>query len=237
MAFYTDGYSGDIFSADDTTFNVNWPTFNGGTHGSFAPRGPAKERSLLRFNLAAIPAGSTCVSAKLYLYHKDAPEGAPNPCTGNIYSVASANGDWVAGTKSIALADEDECCWNAKAADGSAGVKTAWAGAVGCGTVGTDTEADAIGSYSVDPGDAIGTEYEIELDTDRVAEWFGGSDDNYGIIIYPTNNSEIHLAQSDYVTTAYRPKLVVEYTEVGGTPPSLLMLSALGGNLLKEVNL
>lgn len=216
MPIYTDGPGGDINSADDTTFRSAWATFNGGGHGSFSPRGGVapREHCLLRFNLSAIPVGSTCNSAILYLYHNKAPEGAPNPCTASLHRVSDANSDWVAGTKNVALAGAGECCWNAKAADGAGGVTSAWAGSVGCGTSGTDFEVASIGSYSVDPGDALGTEYQISLDTTEVESWFGVI--NNGIIIYPTNNSEIHFGQSSDIN--YEPKLVVDYSNapVGG---------------------
>jgi len=216
MPIYTDGYGGDIYSADDTTIKI-WVdgTRNGGGHGNFAPRGPEtsdRERSLLRFNLSAIAARSTCNSATLYLYHNFDPESAPDPCTGNVYYVSDANGDWVAGDKNIAAADAGECCWNCKASDGAGGCNESWAGSAGCKTPGTDYDATAIGSYSANPKAAKGTETAISLDTTVVEGWFGTT--NNGIILIGSNNSEIHWAQSDEATTSRRPKLVVDYTEV-----------------------
>ena len=209
---FTDGYGGDVDSADDTTFRV-WTdgSYNGGAHASFAPRGGV-ERCLLRFDLSSIPASATCISATLSFFHDQGAEAAPNPATGTINSVSLANSDWVAGNKDIAAASLGETCWNAKASDGAGGVSAAWAGSVGCGTSGVDFEATAMGSYSVDPGAAIGVETAITLDATRVHGWFGASNTNYGIIIFATNTSEIHWGQSDNVTPAYRPKLVVEYT-------------------------
>jgi hypothetical protein len=212
---YTDGPGGNIQSGDDTTIKY-WGdgNQNGGGHGSFAPG--LNENSLLRFNLSAIPASANCVNAQLYLYHDSNAEGAPNPATGNVYSLTQTNGDWVAGTKNISgVANVGETTWNRKAyqvAD--------WAShTAGAESAGSDYETPAIGSYSANPQAAIGTQTVIDLACTRVKGWFGSPNTNYGIIIIGNNNSEIHWGQGQENNTvaAYRPKLVVTYS-TGGTP-------------------
>lgn len=205
---FTDGYNGDVFTAFDMQMSSSWPNNNGGGHANF--QFETGQRGCLKFNLSSIPSGATCTSAKLYVYHSYATGDGPS-ITVNIYSIAAANADWVAGTKNIALAAAGESCWNARHADGSGGVTTAWAGSAGCNTAGTDYESTAIGSFAFNGADAIGTEYAIDLTPARVQGWFGAVNTNYGVIWIPSANSG-HVAQSSNATTAYRPKLVVTYT-------------------------
>lgn len=204
---FTDGYGGDVFTALDMQMSSSWATYNGGAHVNF--QFETGQRGCIRFNLSSIPATATCISAKLYLYHSYATGDGP-AITVNIYSIAAANSDWTAGTKNIALAAAGESCWNARHADGSGGVTTAWAGSAGCNTAGTDYESTAIGTFAFNGADAIGTEYAIDLTPARVQGWFGAVNTNHGIIWIPSANSG-HVAQSSNTTTAYRPKLVVVY--------------------------
>lgn len=211
--FYTDGYGGNIQSYNDNLLNSSAPTFNLGAHNNFE-YSPG-QNCLLRFNISAIPSGMPCVGATLYLYKSyNLGDGGGTPVC-NVYSIAEANKDWQAGISDLDLAEEDESCWNALAADGAGGIKTAWAGGSnGCGVSGTDYEATPIGTITIDDPelDGLGTEYAIELDTDRIASWFGTTNTNYGIIIKTTGGGD-HWGQSDQETATLRPKLVVEYIE------------------------
>lgn len=209
---FTDGYGGDVWTAKDAQMSSVWPTFNGGGHANF--QFALNQRCLIEFDASSIPSGSLCLSARLYLYHSYAPEGG-GTVTINVYSIASGNAAWQAGTKDIELAGAGENCWNALAADGAGGVTTPWAGSEGLGTSGTDYEATPIGTFQFDGGSAIGTEYVCDLDIDRVRGWFGVSNTNYGLIMWPSGNSG-HVAQSGNSTTAYRPKLVIVYSDAAG---------------------
>lgn len=217
MTTYIDGYGGDTNSAFDLLMSDGWATHNGGAHASLnldRPRSPnttGRQKAFLRFLLSAIPEGSTCNSAILHLFH-DYNAEAGYPFTGTAYAITEANGDWVEGTKDIALAGSGEPCWNAKEADGSGGVTTAWAGSAGCSTSGTDFVATAVGEVAMNPADAIGTEYQMSLDTDLVETWFGSNDDNFGIVMWAVGNGQIHLGSAESATTGYRPYLVVDYT-------------------------
>lgn len=195
-----------------------WATRNGGQHQSLNPDRPrdpnptGRQKVLFKFNLSAIPAGAVCNSAVLHLFHNYNAEGG-YPFTGTAYAITEANGSWIEGDGNIDIAAAGEPCWNALEADGSEGVMTAWAGSAGLSTSGVDFEATAVGEVSMAPADAIGTEYEMSLDTDLIESWFGSNDANYGIVMWAVGNGQIHVGSSENVTTGYRPYLEVEYTE------------------------
>lgn len=212
---FVDGYGGDIFTAKDTQMSAAWPTRNGGAHANI--QFETNQRTLMEFDLSAIPARATLLSATLYLYHSYYPE-AGNPVTITLYSISAANAAWVAGTKDIEPAAAGESCWNALASNGSGGVRTAWAGSPGLSTRGIDYESDSIGFFTFNPSSPLGTEYAIPLDTERVQGWLGQSNTNYGIVFFSSANSG-HVAQSGHSTTGFRPKLVVRYLADSKTIP------------------
>ena len=208
VSIFTDGFGGDVFTAKDTQMSAAWPAKNGGAHKN--SQFETHQRILMEFDLSSIPADATLLDATLYLYHSYQPEGG-KPVTVSIYSITAANATWTAGTKNIDPASKGESCWNALASDGAGGVRTAWAGSAGLSTKGIDYEPNRIGSFTFDPNSALGTEYAISLDPERVQGWFGASNTNYGIIFFTSANSG-HVAQSSHSKTGYRPKLVVHYS-------------------------
>ena len=190
-----------------------WPTRNGGQHANFQLEGlPGTiQHALLQFNLSSLPQSYTCVNAKLYLY-LSTHDGYSGLNTGKVYSIAAANWPWIEGVGNIDIARDGEPCWNAREADGNEGVKTPWAGSAGCSTPGVDYESNPIGTWSFDVTAPIGTEIIINLDTNRVQEWFGSPNTNYGIVLIPDDDIPIaHVGSAENPTPAYRPKLVVEY--------------------------
>lgn len=205
---YTDGTDGDVFTAKDLQISSVWSTLNGGGHNNF--QFELKQRSLLEFDLSALPSNTTCEQATLYLYHSYDPEHG-RPVTITIYSIAAGNEAWLAGDNDIDLADEGEACWDALAADGKGGVLTPWAGSAGLSTQGVDYEPEPLGSFTFDPASPKGTEYAVALNAERVCGWTGENNTNHGIIMVTSANSG-HVAQSDHFTESYRPKLVVQYT-------------------------
>lgn len=215
MTIYTDGYGGDTFTAKDARVNSAQGTYN---YGAATTCDPASSDSkiLLFFDLSAIPAGSVCNSATLYLYNA-ATKTSDRTLT--IYSILSGNSGWVEGTRSGAQALSTECCWNAKAADGSGGVTTSWAGSAGLSTSGTDYNATSIGSMTYPASAATGTEMTASLTTSVVDDWFGSNDNNFGIVAWTASGSAFPACySSDYTTdTSKRPKLVIDYTASGGT--------------------
>ena len=209
---FIDGPGGNVDTATDTLMSSSWPTHNGGTHANFQLEGPpgATQNALLRFNLSAIPGNYICVSAKLYLYRSYNPEGNEIH-TGNVYSVSGANSSWIEGVGDIDLALRGEPCWDALEANGAGGVQTSWAGSPGCSTRGVDYETNSLGTWSFSTGSPIGTEIEIDLDTNRIQGWFGSNNTNFGIILISNNNHGVHVGSAENGTSGYRPKLVVEY--------------------------
>jgi filamentous hemagglutinin len=209
----TDGYGGDQDTAIDVLINKLNPDWCGDPHNSFEIIGGTQvQKGLIRWILEDIPAGSTCVSATATFTKNDAPNGSYTP-TVTFYAVSAANGDWTSGGATITdPAGAGEPTWNGKAADGSGGVTTAWAGSAGLETSGTDYTATAVGSVVAGSGDAAGTQYEVELDTDTVAGWFGEST-NPGLVFWSGSYPGGHWAQNSDPTTSYRPVLVVEYQE------------------------
>lgn len=207
---FIDGYGGDVSTYIDTVLNgasSGGKLLNLGVHPNYEISNT--QNMIVRFDLSSLT-GKTCTSAKLYLY-KSYPQGeGGGTITANVYMMASANEDWIEGVQSLDTAAEDEPCWNAKAADGAGGIKTAWAGgANGCGVSGTDHDATALGSLEWTPiDDAIGTEYEIDLDAEEIEGKFGGY---INLVIKNSTAGGDHVGLSDNSTAAYRPKLVVEY--------------------------
>jgi hypothetical protein len=206
---FTDGYGGDVTTAKDTYIKSTAATTN---YGASATLDINTGKALLEFDLSSIDSGATCDSATFYMYK--ATSGGNNQDTVTIYSIASGNAGWPEGTKTPGTGVAGDCCWNYK--EQTPGSETAWAGSAGLSTSGTDYEASSIGSWIQNSGDAAGTEYSAALTTSRVEDWFGGTNTNYGIVLWTTVNLAAN-ASSDSATTGYRPKLVVVYTEGGTT--------------------
>lgn len=200
---FIDGYGGDVDTGIDVNLHSAAHTLNSGQHNAI--QFGSYNYGLIRFNISAIPAGATVTDAKLYL---GLYEGGGNA---DIYAVLPANDGWIEGTGDFDLALEDEPCWDAKQADGSGGIKTAWAGGSnGVGVPGTDITSAPIGILTAN-GQGVGI-YAVDLDVDIVQDWIGEDNSNYGILIKPTVTSPFHIALAEYGTAEYRPKLVVEYT-------------------------
>jgi len=209
---FIDGPGGDVNTAKDVLMSSGWPTHNGGVHANFQLEGPpgAIQHALLRFDLSSLPSSYICTSAKLYLYRSYDSEGGEIH-TGNVFNIASANASWIEGVGDIDLALRGEPCWNVLEADGNGGVQRTWAGSTGCSTSGVDYEASSIGTWSFSTNTPKGTEIVIELDTNRVQGWFGGTNTNYGVILVSNNNHGVHVGSAENGTNDYRPKLVVTY--------------------------
>jgi hypothetical protein len=180
--------------------------FNYGTTVHFRLTGPG--RGLVEFDCSSVPATAICTGATLYMYKRAS--AGPEAFTVTAYSVLGANDGWVEGTIDANLAGAGEPCWNAKAADGAGGVTTAWAGSAGMSTAGTDYNAASIGSFAGDVSDAEGTEYSTALTAATAQSWFGAANANYGILLIPSTG--LYLCSSDFATSGYRPKLVIDYT-------------------------
>jgi len=207
---FTDGYGGDVTTYADTCILSPLPESNNGARPDLWSQ--ASRHVLLRFILSSIDSGATCDSATLYVTYKQ-----PDEATYNVYQIATANGDWIEGTKNAAQAGAGEPCWEAKEADGSGGVTTAWAGSEGLSTSGTDYDASSLGSYETAEADGSLYEYSTTLTASVVEGWFGDATNN-GLLVRTTDTTwtDPYIYSSDEETTGYRPKLVVVYTAAGG---------------------
>jgi hypothetical protein len=198
---YIDGYGGDVFTAEDNMLLQDPAEINLATHDVYDVS-PTR-RFIQRFNLSAIPAGSTVISARVYYYKTNAVPNGVVTCS--IYSISKANGDWPEGTKYNRPAQAGDSSWNFKDASG-----IPWAGSPGLSTSGVDYEPAPIGTLIIPARAQVGDEFVAELDPRRVEGWLGSPNTNYGILL-------IANAKADYIGAAenpvpeYRPKLVVQY--------------------------
>jgi len=208
----TDGYGGDVQTYKDVFINQDKPTFNYGIHTELAlvPFAPYVIKSLIEFDLSGIAATSTCDDATVYFYTSTQYNNAN--ATATIYSVASGNDNWFEGAKNGAAAGVNESTWNNR----DEGNAIAWAGSAGLGTSGTDYEAVALGTFAFVQNEVVGTEKSAALTAARIEEWFGGTNNNYGLLMVVDGSNQKRVASSDHATTGYRPKLVVNWTAAGG---------------------
>jgi hypothetical protein len=177
------------------------PTINFGGHNVYDVS--TARKYIQRFNLSAIPANATLLSAKVTYYKTSA---VPNKqILVTIYSVSQANGDWHEGTQYGGTARPGDSSWNLKDAAG-----TPWAGSAGLSTSGVDYEPAAIGSFVIPASAQVGAVFVCDLNLTRVAGWLGATNTNYGILMVASGAAE-YIGSSENATPGYRPKLVVEY--------------------------
>ena len=146
----------------------------------------ANEKWLFRFILSSIDSSNIATAASL-IVTKASPKDSTRTTTYNLYEIATANGDWIEGTKDGATAGSGEPCWDAKAADGAGGVTTAWAGSAGMSTAGTDYVNTSLASANMLRHDEIYTQYTYTLNASGLAvitSWFGDAT-NSGLCFSP----------------------------------------------------
>ena len=188
-------------------------TFNGGACPNNLYSGFS---CLFRFDLSSIPASATIDSAYIRLVKVDAPSSSYNSPQ-VFYKIADANGDWIEGTKNNTLAGAGEPCYNAKCADGSGGVTTAWAGGAGCKAAGTDYVNTVLASGNTNRADDQYTAYQIDFNADGLAvleSWFGEATNN-GLLLKEYVYSSV-WGLKEHATADYRPLLSVTYTAASG---------------------
>lgn len=171
----------------------------------------ASRRPLIEIDCSSIPGDATCDDATLYLYAVGPPSDSE---TLTIHSIASGNAAWQAGSQDGTTGGTGDCCWDYLDQDAS---PTSWAGSAGLSTSGTDYESTAIGTIAVVGDEVQGDEWSTTLTASRVEGWFGSSNTNYGIRIQGSTNRYVYICASEFTTSTYRPRLVVNYTEAGGT--------------------
>ncbi len=168
---------------------------------------------LIEFDLSSIPDSAKCNSATLSLWYNSDRSTSGNDRTWYVREVSSANGDWTEGTKNGATAGTGESCRLYKAYN-----TTYWD--YDDQTDGfnwdNDTQGVNIGTAIVN-NPVTGEEVRFSLSPSAVEDWFGTSNENYGIALIVSSYDGSHfLRSSDNSTVSQRPKLVVVY-EAGGS--------------------
>ncbi len=192
----------------DTCIIVNTPTYNYGATaqmnvGAAAAGAGAEARGLLAFDLSALPAGATIVSAVLTLYCE-----YENAADDRVVGVHRALTQWFEGAQNGAApgAGEDGSNWNLRNANGS----LAWAGGAG-GAAGSDWTALATDTELITGVGAFTWDV-----ADDVQAWLDEEADNYGWWLInvdgSTANSRKRFTSSDSGNAANRPKLAITYT-------------------------
>ncbi len=163
----------------------------------------SKRRSIVRFDLSAIPPGSTVTSAVFTLTNRGG-------LTTDQISLHRLNSFWLEGTKN-GSGTADGATWNKR--DGGAN----WASPGG--------DFDATADATLTPlAVTAGTKHDFDV-TNLVQEWVDGTP-NYGLLIKLTTESGttkgLQCYSSGNATADNRPKLVVEYTAASVPAGSLL---------------
>jgi hypothetical protein len=188
----------------DTDIDVTNATTNYGTQTalsageSIVPFDGVRKRILIKFSLAAIPAGSVINSAVLSLYIDS--DLASNARDINVYRLLRA---WT----------EAGATWNKY--DGT----NDW-GTAGAGNTSNDREAANIGSTNIASDPATDFEVQITLTASKIQEMLNnGIFTNNGFLLQmSTEDNDYHsFRSSEYaVDTTKIPKLVISYTPPEG---------------------
>lgn len=181
---------------------------------------------LCRFILSSISSDATCTAATL-AYTLVQVTDQSRTSAFNIYEVKDANGDWIEGTSNNTTAKEGEPTLAAKEADGSGGVKTAWAGGSNfSATPGTDFESTALATQiTLDDGDPVGTVYTFTFNAagiSKLQSWFGDATNN-GFAVKSSSSVTMYMGTAENATESYRPVLSVTYTAAGTFIPVNMM--------------
>lgn len=197
----------DATEGKDAPIENTSPTSNFGTNTSLGVGEHATlaliDRSLLQFDISAIPAGATINSATLSIWRFF--DRSLNARTLRFYRLKRA---WTEGGVT----------WNKY--DGVSD----WQTAGGFGV--NDCEQTDIGSLAIGAGSNSGAlpsdiQDDISLTASAVQEWLDGDFANNGLLAkMDTENNDLWAWRgSDYTTAANRPKLVIEYTAAGLAVP------------------
>jgi len=218
----------------DTTINTAIPTSSRGSATTIqVSTGDTKRKGLIRFDLSSVSAGSTATAAALKLTSAAIYTAT---VTYDLFKIADANGDWIPGTTSLTPAPAGEPCWNAKKADGSGGVTTAWAGSVGCSSAGTDFINTVLATYDNTSGDydlRTNTQYDWNFNSSGLTvlnSYFGQSSNN-GFLFTQSGTVQTSFHSGNATTESYRPVLSVTYTAGStGVPKQYLHYARLRSN-------
>lgn len=181
----------DVTIADDTpTTNLNGETYlNVGEHNATV----AVKKSLVKFDLSAIPAASTIIDATMTLTYQG--DASDNARTLNVFRVKRA---W----------SDSQATWNVYTTGNS------WTSA-GCNDDTDDRDGTPVGSVAVPASPTLDTEVSITIDATAVATMInGGANGNNGFLLQNTglNNDLLLYHSTEASTSGFRPKLVINYT-------------------------
>jgi RHS repeat-associated protein len=199
-ASYTLTLQPDAAAGADTYLLSSFSTTNFGTSNEMGV-GEANNatdrigRSLIKFDLSAIPSNATITSATLSLW---------------------TNTDYSSNTRTIRVFrlkvpfNETQATWNIRATGSN------WQTAGASGT--NDRESTDIGSVQILSNEALNTEKQIALTASQIEELIDGTFANNGFILVAETelNDGFTYKTSDHATGSQRPKLVIQYTLPSG---------------------
>lgn len=176
------------------------------------------QRSLIKFDLSNIPAGSTVSSAALLL-----------TCVGEFSSTDYAitayplSRSWSEGTAAVGT-----YVLNTNATWTHSNYPTTW-GTPGADNTSSDRGPNSIGTAIVT--NCVNASVSIPINTATIEGWINNPATNYGILLKgdeTQNNTIKNFASSEHATVSYHPQLSIVY-DSGGTPPSDTTPPALSG--------
>ena len=207
----------NLYPVKDVSINAHflyW-TYNYGVTdwirmGQNSPLIVYKYRSLIQFDLSALPSGATVETALLHLYVSNNSQCLYDTEL-NVYRMEH---DWAEGTGSN-YPTGDGATW--LTSDGS----TDWQGGPGAAGSG-DCEQTPTGGVTIPYLAGIDQEVVISMDAGAVEEMLDdGSFGNYGFLIKDCNENRdmygFHSSESG--DQSYWPRLEVIYSGCGGSPP------------------
>ncbi|MEK7583658.1 MAG: DNRLRE domain-containing protein, partial [Patescibacteria group bacterium] len=189
--------------------------------------GPLKNRrSLIKFNLSAVPAGATITNAELQLtcIYKW------NSNADNVVNAHRILRPWVEGTSA-------DGTWIRQVASSwfHTNYPEQW-GQPGADQIGVDRSTSTMGSATI-TATCTNTTYSWNLDTATVTDWVNNPSTNYGMMLTGNESTQDitrQFASSENATTANRPKLFITYTTGGAdgdTVPPVISNGAPTGTL------
>lgn len=197
----------DAAAGVDTVI-YNWAADNNYSTDSYAEV-TLNSNILTKFDLSTLE-DTTIDAATLSFYVQDAVAWGTRSV--KVSRILAANSAWT----------ESGATWNYAVA-----TSTRWAGDAGsnggtdagCSVSGTDYSSTPLATKNMDSGFAVNSEFAFTLDG---TEFTAMVDANYGMVVTCTADADLSaFYTSDYTTAGSRPKLVVDYTEGGGTAYTL----------------
>ena len=154
-------------------------------------------RSLIKFDLSALPADAVIVSASLSLW-----------TSGDLAS----NDSTISAYRLKVPFSESQATWNRSAT----GVNWQSPGAAGV----NDRESAAIGAMQVLNDEPLNTEKQMTLDPASVQDWVSGAFPNHGLLLKTEAelDDRFDFKTSDNSNASQRPKLVIQYTSASIIP-------------------